>query len=252
MRLPALIDSKLSVDNGTAVLSFAREDVHNSFAGTSLASDVVRVINWAEQHEGIGLLVLTGQGDSFSEDGPARTGERAQGAIVKLGSVSPEKNRSDVQRMMQALWETDVPIIAAVNGPATGAGFNLCCLCDFRIGSGRALLGTPVSEQVESTGALGVLALQRIIGHQRAMEMVFSGRLVLPDEALATGLLLDVVEAEGHLLPTVRQFAQKLASRSSRVLRGSKRLTQLAGRWHGQGLEGLAGAEPFPGGALSL
>src|SRR4029450_777663 len=93
-----------------------------------------------------------------------------------------------------------LPVIAAVNGPALGAGLSLALAADLRIASQRAVFSSGFVEVGLATDTGSSFFLPRLVGHGRAFEILSTGRKVAPDEALAIGLVNQVVEHE-DLLP---------------------------------------------------
>ena len=91
-------------------------------------------------------------------------------------------------------------MIAAVNGPAIGAGCDLACMCDIRIGSNAASFGETFVNLGIIPGDGGAWFLQRLLGYQRPAELTLTGRLVDADEALSRARLLEV-GAPQSLLP---------------------------------------------------
>jgi enoyl-CoA hydratase/carnithine racemase len=122
-----------------------------------------------------------------------------------------------------------VPVIAAVNGPAIGAGFDMVNMCDIRIGSTAAQFGETFVNLGIIPGDGGAWFLQRIVGYQRAAELTLTGRIVKAEEAKALGILLEVVEP-GELLPRAQEIAAKIAAKPPLAVRYGKRLLKLAQR----------------------
>ena len=96
--------------------------------------------------------------------------------------------------MSMALYRLEVPLIAAVNGPAIDAGLDLICMCDIRLGCQYAKVGETFFNLGLIPGDGGAWFLPRVVGLKRAAEMTFSGRIVGPEEAQAIGLPLELVE----------------------------------------------------------
>jgi enoyl-CoA hydratase/carnithine racemase len=120
-------------------------------------------------------------------------------------------------------------VIAAVNGPAVGAGFDVACMCDLRIASSRAVVGETFINLGITPGDGGAWFMQRLIGYQRAAELTLTGRVITADEALRLGLFLEVVEPE-ELLPRARELAGQIAAKPPQALRLTKRMMKLAQR----------------------
>ena len=227
---PELKDSSLDIDGRVAMLTFRRDDVRNALTSTELVAEIPRVIAWANANPEISVLIMTGEGSAFSAGGNIKTmGERAKAPPFVL-----EQNyRSGVQRIPLALERAEIPVIAAVNGPAIGAGFDMANMCDIRIGSTQAQFGETFANLGIIAGDGGSWFLQRLLGYQRAAELTFTGRIVKAEEAKEIGILLEVT-ASDQLLPRAQELAAKIAAKPPQAIRYAKRLLKLAQR---QGLE---------------
>ena len=146
--LPQLKDAALSLEDRVGILTFKRDDVRNALTSTEIATDIVNTIAWANATMDISVLIITGEGSAFSAGGNIKTmGERSKAAPHLL----QQAYKSGIQRIPLALQDAEIPVIAAVNGPAIGAGFDLANMCDIRIGSTNAQFG-------ETFANLGLIA----------------------------------------------------------------------------------------------
>jgi len=224
--LPKLKDAALEVDGRVAVLTFNRDDVRNALTSTELVAEIPRVIAWANAEPDISVLILTGAGSAFSAGGNIKTmGERAKAAP----HVLEQNYRHGVQRIPLALERAEIPVIAAVNGPAIGAGFDMANMCDIRIGSTKAQFGETFANLGIIAGDGGGWFLQRLLGYQRAAELTFTGRIVKAEEALQLGILLEVTQPE-QLLPRAKEIAAQIAAKPPQAIRYAKRLLKLGQR----------------------
>ncbi len=222
--LPQLKDATLTLAERVATLTFNRDDVRNALTGTDLTADIVATLTWANTSPDVSVLILTGAGSAFSAGGNIKTmGERAKAAP----HILQQNYKYGVQRIPLAMQDTEVPVIAAVNGPAIGAGFDLANMCDIRIGSSNAQFGETFANLGIIAGDGGGWFLQRLLGYQRAAELTFTGRIVKAEEALQLGILLEVAEPEA-LLPRARELAAKIAAKPPLAVRYAKRLLRLA------------------------
>jgi len=98
-----------------------------------------------------------------------------------------------IQRVPQRLARVDKPIVAAINGAAIGAGLDLACMCDLRVASERAKLGSTFVKVGLVPGDGGAFFLARTIGFPRALELMLTGRVIDAQRALAIGLVHEVV-----------------------------------------------------------
>jgi enoyl-CoA hydratase/carnithine racemase len=122
-----------------------------------------------------------------------------------------------------AFERLDVPIIAAVNGPAIGAGLDLACMCDIRIAGQSARFAESFVKVGLIAGDGGAWLLPRAVGFSKACEMAFTGDTINADEALACGLVSRVVP-DAELLAAARALAERIATNPAASLRMTKRL----------------------------
>ena len=227
--LPELIDSSLELENGVGLLTFERHDLRNALTGTALVNDIIRTIDWANSCPDISVLILTGGGSAFSAGGNIKEMQEGKGLFSGTVLTIQDQYRRGIQQLPLALQRAEIPLIAAVNGPAIGAGLDLACMCDLRLGSTAALMGETFLNLGIIPGDGGAWFLQRLVGYQRAVELSLTGRLVKADEALNIGLLLEVVEPD-NLLPRAKALAAQIASQPPLALRLTKRLLKAAQR----------------------
>lgn len=227
MNLPEMIDAKLDLDDRVAVLTLNRDDLRNALTGTNLVDDIVSAISWVNACDEVSVMILTGAGSAFSAGGNIKEMRDRQGLFAGSASEIEENYRQGIQRMTLAMDGAEVPLIAAVNGPAIGAGFDLACMCDLRLASSYAVVGETFVNLGIIPGDGGAWYLQRLVGYQRAAEMTLTGRLVKAEEALALGLFLEVVTPE-QLMPRARELARQIAAKPPLATRLTKRLLRMA------------------------
>ena len=222
--LPQLKDAALRLDDRVAVLTFKRNDVRNALTSTEIASDIVSTAAWANTSSEVSVLIITGDGSAFSAVGNIKTmGERSKAPP----HILQQNYKRGIQRIPLALQDLEIPVIAAVNGPAIGAGFDLANMCDIRIGSTNAQFGETFVNLGIIPGDGGAWFMQRLLGYQRAAELTLTGRIVKADEAKTLGILLEVTEPDA-LMARAREMAGKIAAKPPLALRYAKRLLKLA------------------------
>lgn len=227
--LPRLDDALLTLERRVATLTLNRHDVRNELTGSRLVEDIVRTVDWIAATEEVSVLVLTGAGSAFSAGGNVKHMQARSGGFG--GDVYAVQNyyRAGIQRMALAMHRLEVPSIAAVNGPAIGAGFDLACMCDLRLASTEARFGETFLNLGIIPGDGGAWFLQRLVGYQRAAEMTFTGRLLGAEEAKAIGLVLEVL-APDALLARAGELAGTIAAKPPQATRLTKRLMKSAQR----------------------
>lgn len=219
---PALLDSTLIVDGRAAFLTMNRDDVRNELTGTFLADDIVRTVEWVNANEAISVLVLTGAGKSFSSGGNIKHMRDREGAFGGDVYAVQNRYRRGIQRVALAMHSAEVPTIAAVNGHAIGAGFDLAAMCDIRIAADTAKFGSTFVNLGIIPGDGGAWFLQRLIGQQKASELIFTGRVIDAAKALDMQLILKVVPL-AELQTTVSDLAREIAGKPPQALRMAKR-----------------------------
>jgi enoyl-CoA hydratase/carnithine racemase len=229
MALPSLVDAQLTLTGRTALLTLQRDDLRNALTGTALVDDIVATVQWANGSDEVSVLVITGAGSAFCSGGNVKEMQERAGTFAGSPGDIQGSYRRGIQRIPQVLHGAEIPLIAAVNGPAIGAGLDLACMCDLRIASTRAMVGETFINLGIIPGDGGGWFLQRLIGFQRAAELTLTGRLVGAEEALRLGIFLEVVEP-AELLSRALALAAEIGAKPPRAVRLTKRLLKLAQR----------------------
>jgi enoyl-CoA hydratase/carnithine racemase len=184
---------------------------------------LVGLLRKLDMDQGIGAIVLTGAGKAFSTGGNIK--EMADGSGVN--DADPAKTRSNyrngIQRIPLAFEAMEVPVIAAVNGPAIGAGCDLACMCDIRIAGESAKFAESFVKLGIVPGDGGAWLLPRVIGFSKACELAFTGEVIDAAEALKIGLVSNVVP-DSDLLDSARELANRIAANPPQAVRMTKRL----------------------------
>lgn len=225
--LPELTDATLTLDNRVATLTLDRHDVRNALTGTALVDDIVATAAWVNGCQEVSVLLITGAGSAFCAGGNVKDMAERGGDFAGDVAEVAERYRTGIQRMPLALHKVEVPIIAAVNGAAIGAGFDLANMADMRIASRKASFGETFLNLGIIPGDGGAWFMQRQIGYQRAFELTLSGRVISAEEAFAYGIVLEVVEPE-QLMETAMAHAQRIAAQPPKATRLTKRLMKMA------------------------
>jgi len=229
MNLPKLTDALLEVDGRVAMLTLNRHDVRNALTGTNLIDDIVTVAAWVNRTDEVSALILTAAGSAFCSGGNVKDMAERRGDFAGDAAEIANRYRRGIQRIPLALQQVEIPIIAAVNGPAMGAGFDLANMADIRLASSTATFGETFLNLGLIPGDGGAWFLQRLIGYQQAFELTLSGRIINATEAKALGIVLEVVEP-AQLLARARELAAGFARQPPRAVRLTKRLMKMAQR----------------------
>ena len=168
-------------------------------------------------------VVLTGAGPAFSAGGNVRAMRDRTGTFAGTADQIRAGYKENIHRVVQSLWDIEVPLIAAVNGAAIGLGNDVACLADIRIASDNAIFGATFLKVGLVPGDGGSWLLPRIIGHARASELFFTGDTIDARTALAWGLISRVVPSS-VLMEEAMGLATMIARQPPGVLRATKKL----------------------------
>ena len=169
------------------------------------------------------VVVLTGNGPAFCAGGNVKDMRERGGIFAGSPYELRESYRNGIQRIPLALYELDVPVVAAINGPAIGAGLDLACMCDVRISADTAKFAESFVKLGIVPGDGGAWLLPRIVGMPKASLMALTGDTIDAAKALEWGLVTEVVPA-AELLSAALDVARRMAANPSHGLRLTKRL----------------------------
>jgi enoyl-CoA hydratase/carnithine racemase len=206
-----------------ATISINRPDSRNALAGDEMFSAFEQVVERLNNDMSIRAAILTGVGKAFCAGGDVKEMRSRVGMFAGTQPEIQQRYRSGIQRIPRALARLDVPIIAAVNGPAIGAGLDLACMCDIRISAPKAIFAESFVKVGIISGDGGAWFLPRTIGSSWARELAFTGDTIEAEQALKIGLISRIAP-EGGLLDEARALAERIAVNAPQVLRWTKRL----------------------------
>lgn len=218
---PVLLDLD---SRGIVTLTLNRPELRNPISDNEVVEGVLDALEQIEGNPAARVVILTGAGKAFSSGGNINAMKPGGGG---LNGGLPARTRGNykrgIQRLPLAFAALEVPVIAAVNGPAIGAGLDLACMCDLRIAGESARFAESFVKLGIIPGDGGAWLLQRVIGFSKAAEMSLTGDAIDAAEALACGLVSQVV-ADDQLLTTARNLAEKIAANPPFAVRMTKRL----------------------------
>ncbi len=204
------------------VLTMNQPATRNVLTGNSAVEELTDACHRIAHDRSVRAVIVTGAGPVFSTGGNLRDMLRYERERPDADTVR-EEYRQGIQRLPKSLYYLDVPTIAAVNGPAIGAGLDLATMCDIRIAAETATFAESFVKVGLVPGDGGAWLLPRAVGMSKACEMAFTGEALGAAEALQCGLVSRVVPAE-KLLAEARSLAERIAANPSGVLRMTKRL----------------------------
>jgi enoyl-CoA hydratase/carnithine racemase len=210
-----------------ALLTLNRPDIRNAFTHQEMIDEIVDACQRVQDTESVSVLVVTGSGSAFSAGGNVKDMYKKEGMFSGDPNDVRQNYRKGIQRVTLAFQRLDVPAIAAVNGPAMGAGCDLTCMCDIRIASEKALFGETFVSVGLIPGDGGAFLLPRIVGFSKALELAFTCRVIDAAEAMRIGLVSEVTPQD-KLLQRAMEVAAEIAQHPARILRLAKRLFYLS------------------------
>ncbi len=203
-------------------LTMNQPDTRNVLTGNSAVDEFVAACARINADASVRVVIITGAGSAFSAGGNVRDMQRFFDDKLDPASIR-EEYRNGIQRLPLALYNLEVPTIAAVNGHAIGAGCDLACMCDMRIAAQSARFAESFVKVGIIPGDGGAWLLPRVVGMSKAAEMAFTGEALNAAEALACGLVSQVVP-DADLLTAANALAQRIAVNPGQALRMTKRL----------------------------
>jgi len=182
-----------------------------------MMEEIHQVLDAADADDGVRALVFTGAGRGYcaGADLSGGSGTFDSGGVGGgAASLPVPRDRGGVLTLR--LFECRKPLIAAINGPAVGVGITSTLPMDVRLASERAKMGFVFARRGIVPEACSSWFLPRVVGISRAMEWVATGRVFPASEALAGGLVSEVL-ADDALLPRARELAREIAEHTSAV-----------------------------------
>lgn len=212
--------ARLELRAGVATLTLDRPDTLNAIDADMrrLLPDLVRRI---ADDPGVRVAVITGTGRAFSAGGAVDHFDR------EWNTAEFRRESRRLSDVFDEIERMEKPVIAAVNGIATGAGLQLALACDLRLASDDAKLGYREHQLGLIPGHGGATRLVKLLGLARAKELYFRGDLVDATEAQRLGLVSRVVPADA-LAAEAAAEAERLAARAPQALGLAKRLLNAA------------------------
>jgi len=201
----AFTELKYAVHDGVGVITLNRPEAMNSLTYT-----LYMELEDAVRNSDARALIITGEGRSFC------AGDDVKQILGGTAGPPPEavergRRTGGLTPAADALLHTDIPVIAAVNGPAVGWGMELALMADIRIASERARFGELFVVRGLCCDAPGLGRLAQLVGREGAAELLFTGEVIDATRARDMGLVSRVVPAD-QLMPTALALAQKIAA----------------------------------------
>src|SRR5436190_6676796 len=203
--------------DGIGRITFNRPQARNAFT-FAMYERLAQICDEANRDRAIKVLVLQGAGDKAFASGTDINQFRA--------FTTPQhalEYESRIDRVLTQLEQCRVPTIAAITGACTGGGAGIAACCDLRIGSKTTRMGFPIARTLGNCLSMANYSrLAALLGPARVKDIIFTARLVEAPEALALGLLSEVVEDVTALQARADELAKLLANHAPLTLRATK------------------------------
>ncbi|MBC7938258.1 MAG: crotonase/enoyl-CoA hydratase family protein [Chitinophagaceae bacterium] len=203
-------------------LTMNQPESRNALTGNTAVDEFVAAARRIATDMSVRVVIITGAGSVFSSGGNVKDMKRFFDDALTPVAIA-EEYRHGIQRLALAVYHLEVPTIAAVNGPAVGAGLDLSCMCDMRVAADTATFAESFIKVGIVPGDGGAWLLPRVVGNSRAAEMSFTGDALNAQEALACGLVSRVVP-RAELMAEANTLAARVAANPGPTLRMTKRL----------------------------
>jgi enoyl-CoA hydratase/carnithine racemase len=215
----------LVIEHDAAVVTVRmnRPETRNALTDPQQMQEFTDLCMDLRRDRAVKVMILTGADTSFCAGGNVKDMRDRKGIFAGSPYELRNSYRDGIQRIPLALYELEVPVIAAVNGPAIGAGLDLACMCDIRMASDNATFAESFVRLGIVPGDGGAWLLPRIVGMPKAAILAFTGDTIDAAKALEWGLVAQVVPA-ARLLAEAQSLARRIAANAGHALRMSKRL----------------------------
>lgn len=211
-------------DGGVVTLTLNRPEIRNAM-DPELTEAFSAAVSGIRDDASVRAVIVTGTGAAFCAGGDLSWIEPGPGADVVAIRA---KMRAFYPRFLQ-VRDLDVPVIAAINGAAVGAGLCLAMACDIRVASDAARLSAPFTKLGMHPGMAATYLLTRLVGTARAAELLFTSASVSAEGAERIGLVNRVVTPD-QVLPVAREIAAQIAANAPIPTGMTKRAIYLAER----------------------
>ncbi len=204
----------IDVSDNIGWIKINRPEILNALNSEVIASLTQALLDF-EQDIAVKVVVITGAGEKAFVAG---------GDIQEMAGMAPMAARAfgrSGQQLIESIEKMTKPVIAAVNGYALGGGLELALACDFIYASEKARFGLPEVTLGVIPGFGGTQNLSRLIGPNKARELIFSGRQLTASQAREWGIVNEVFPA-GELIPKVKEIALAITNNGMVAVAGAK------------------------------
>ena len=202
----------VSVEEGIATITLNRPDVLNAY-NYDMHDALLAALDEVDNNDDARAVVLTGAGRGFCAGMDLSAGKET---FNRKGKTGLNEHRDGGGVLVQRIFKLRKPIVAAINGPATGVGLTMTLPCDVRIASNKAKMGFVFAQRGIAPDACSSWFAPRLVGLPQALKWFLSGRVFPATEAHEGGLVSELHEPEA-VLPRAYEIAHELTNSTSAV-----------------------------------
>jgi enoyl-CoA hydratase/carnithine racemase len=212
-----------NTNQGITTMTLNRPDIRNAITHREMIEEIKFVCKQVNEDITTKVLIVTATDPAYSSGGNVKDMKDRKGMFQGSPAELMDNYKKNIQDVLLAVYNVEIPTIAAINGSAVGAGCGLTLMCDMRVASRKATFGETFLNVGLITGDGSAFTLPRTVGMAKACELIFTGATIDAETALSIGLINYVVEHE-QLLAKVNEIAANIASKPPQALRMTKRL----------------------------
>lgn len=212
------------VEEGVATITLNKPERLNAFDNDML-TEWADALQRADKDREVRAIIITGAGRGFCSGMNVAQEAAGDGVLRTQATVATRRHslRDRVHPIPRTLIQLEKPYIAAINGAAAGAGMDMATMADIRFASSTARVGMTYVRMGLIPGDGGCYTLPRIVGTQRALDMIWTGKMFTAQEALEMGYVMAVYEPD-ELMPKVTEYARQLAKGPATAVQLAKKL----------------------------
>ena len=206
---------KYEISDKILTLTLNRPEKLNAFTPT-IKAELIDALDRADADDGVRVVIVTGAGRAFCAGADLSGGGQTWDFKAQESAGSLETHRDGGGLVTLKIYDMKKPLIAAINGAAVGVGITMTLPMDIRLASENAKMGFVFARRGIVPEACSSWFLPRIVGISKAAEWVLTGRIFEAREALACGLVSEVL-APDDLMPRAREIASEIAQNTSAI-----------------------------------
>jgi enoyl-CoA hydratase/carnithine racemase len=208
-----------AVSDGVATITLDRPEKLNAYT-TEMGDEIYEAFGRCREDDSVRVVILTGAGRGFCAGVDLdHLKSREAGGNASSGPKLGEE--AFLRKLPLEIMESPKPVIAAMNGASVGVGMTMALPCDIRIAAAGAKLGLTFARLGILPGLGSTHVLPRLVGMAKAQELVLTAKLIRAEEALAIGLVNQVVPAD-QVLATAREMALEICQSKPAVIAAAK------------------------------